>query len=232
MSDVIAEVRDAMRREKLENFWQKNGLFVIGLLILLVVGTAFNAGYKAWQQDQNMAQTKDLLNSFLTKDPQKITQQADTLQPGLQVVALMNAAGVYMQDGKKDEAAQVYEKIISAADAPLEMRQLAQLSLLRINRKGLNPEGLVAELGKVWSDAKNPWRNHARLEAAVILANDLNNHAEARALLATLTSADDVPRTLKQKAMSLDLLYALQEKPQTQATQATKEETTKIPEEN
>ncbi len=66
------------------------------------------------------------------------------------------------------------------------------------------------------SDKKNPYFYRAHLDAALLEAELNNDFTKARAYLNIITLAEYVPQSLKAKAQSIDVVYAIKETAQKQ----------------
>lgn len=220
MSDVYAEVQAAIKQERLENFLKNYGGYILALALAAVLGTAASAGYRAWKEDSTGAQTAELAPVLMKNDPKELTDIAQKMASGLNMVALFEAADTYLEQGKTNEALKIYAEVAQKKGLDDVYRQLAMFMIVRLD-PSMAAQSKLESLHKIYGDEKNPWRNHARFEAALILAHDLEQYADARSYLADLIQRADVPDTLKQKATSLDVLYALKAQVQdkTQAEQ-------------
>lgn len=217
MSDVLLEVRQAMKQERMEKFWKNYGSFIIGLLVLLVLSTAANEGYKAWKSDQNKKQSVVFLDALDSKDDKALLEKTAGLQNGLKTLAQLKAAGGFTTAADTQNAIAVYTDIIKNKDAEPEFKQIAEYALLHLDT-ALTAEEKVLRFSQMWADANNAMRFHAKLDAAVILANDLKKYKEAREQLQMLEDTEGAPKTLKQKATSLNILYTVLQTAQEQST--------------
>lgn len=52
MSDIFHEVEEDLRRDRLKALWDKYGIFVLGLAVAIVLGTAAFKGWQYWQDTQ------------------------------------------------------------------------------------------------------------------------------------------------------------------------------------
>ncbi len=50
MADIFQEVDEEVRREQLQRLWERYGIYLIALAILIVVGVAGWRGYQYWEQ--------------------------------------------------------------------------------------------------------------------------------------------------------------------------------------
>lgn len=207
MSDVLLEVRQAMKQERMEKMWKNYGGLIIGALVLLVASTAIHEGYNAWKADQNKKQTVTFLESLDQKDGKSILEKSANLDDSLKILAQMRAANAFEKENNYTNAISIYKDMLENKNAPPEFKSLANYALVRLDT-ALSADQKVIQLSQIWADESNPWRYHARLDAAVILANSLKNYKDARTQLAALINTESIPKTLKQKATSLDILYS------------------------
>ena len=119
-----------------------------------------------------------------------------------------------MDEKKPDEALALYDRAVDDSGIPDDLRHLAILMSARLSaEKESTDKDLQKMLRQVWSDNSSPWRFHARLEAAVLLAG-AGDFTKARDLLSEIKDTKDLPPTLYGKAKALDHVYALQESEQ------------------
>lgn len=213
MSDIFIEVDEALKQEKLENIWQKYGGFFIGFLSVIILGTGANAGYQSWQTTRNATQT-DLLFSVInapdfTADNLKNISQ--DLQPALQSIANIHAAGLFVENGEYQKAIEIYKSIEENINADPTISQLAYYMVTSISTD-LSTNDKISRLNNMIDNKDNPWRYHAMMDAAITQATLLKDFKTARRHLAQILENSETPKTLKQKANSLDILYALKEK--------------------
>lgn len=220
MSDVLLEVRQAMKQERMEKFWKSYGSFIIGLLVLLVLSTAANEGYKAWKADHNQKQSVIFLDALETKDSKALLEKTSGLQNGLKVLAQLKAAGEFTKADDTQNAIATYADIIKNKNAEPEFKQIAEYALLHLDT-ALTAEEKVLKFSQMWADGNNTMRFHAKLDAAVILANNLKKYKEAREQLQMLEDTEGAPKTLKQKATSLNILYNVLQTAQEQSPSKT-----------
>ena len=214
MSDVFAELDEVMRQEKLAKFWRENGTALIIFVVMTVLVTAGISAYKAWDVKVRKTQTQELLSLMDTPDfPANLDLKALNLRPGLETIATLQAAGVLMKEGKQQDALPLYTSLAGDKSAPREFRDLAILMAARLRAAEANtPEevaGLYESLSQVANNEKTPWRYHAHLDMAVLLADKQQNFEEARTHLAAVIKAEGLPTSLVSKAQALDHVYSL-----------------------
>lgn len=208
MSDLIVEVDEAMKQEKLEKLWQNYGGFFMGLLAMLILGTAANAGYDHWKSKKNIAQTDLYLDALIDEEDtseslQKIGDKIEN--PDLRAITQIHAAGRALKQGQTEKAIELYP---TNEDLPPALKGLSQLMSITKNTQ-LSTQEKTDKIAPLLKEENNPWRYHAYLEMALISANENNDYISAQQYLKHIIDAENIPQTLKKKAQSLDILYAL-----------------------
>ncbi len=204
MSDLFVEVDEAMKQERLANLWQKYGGFVIGFLVMIVLGTAANEGYISLQASKNQAQTSNFLKVTNDKDNTALSE----LSPELLSLIDIKEAGLIAQEATKAEAQKLYTKISSDENAYKPVNQIAAYIALSEQE---NTTDKIAAITALVADETHPWRFHAYLDLAVLEATVNNDYTKARGHLKRLIDEAKLPSTLRQKAQSLDILYGLKQ---------------------
>ncbi|MGH1376039.1 MAG: hypothetical protein ACRBCK_06790 [Alphaproteobacteria bacterium] len=204
MSDLFVEVDEAMKQERLANLWQKYGGFVIGFLVMIVLGTAANEGYISLQASKNQAQTSNFLKVTNDKDNTALSE----LSPELLSLIDIKEAGLIAQEATKAEAQKLYTKISSDENAYKPVKQIAAYIALSEQE---NTTDKIAAITALVADETHPWRFHAYLDLAVLEATVNNDYTKARGHLKRLIDEAKLPSTLRQKAQSLDILYGLKQ---------------------
>ncbi len=212
MSDLITEVDEAMKQERLEALWQKYGGFVIGFLVVVILGTAANEGYKSWTKAQNIEQTNIYLDAIENKDatPDSILNAANKLNSGPKGLAQMHAAGLAIEKGDQQTAIAIYKDMEAGKDSDPTTIYIAKYMVTNLD-DSLSAEEKRTRYENLSDDNNNPWRFNARFELALLEAHSFKNFKSARKHLDVILNENAVAKTLKQKAKSLDILYAAKE---------------------
>lgn len=207
MNDLIVEVDEAMKQERLEKLWQSYGGFFLGLIAMLILGTAAKAGYDHFKNQKNIIQTDIYLDALIDEHGNSdslIAAHNKIQSPELKALVKIHAAGKAVQEGKKEDAVKLYNI------EPTSSESINGLSLMmQITQSDMAASEKTSALEPLYLNQKNPWRYHAYLEAAIINAHEKNDYKKARDLLKEIVSAENIPQTLQKKARSLDILYAL-----------------------
>ncbi len=211
MSNLLVEVDEALKQERMEKFWKDYGSLVITGIAALILGTAGWSGYKAWNANVKKEQTDKFIAATNANDTETaLMQLAPELRPSLAAMAKWRAAGQMALEGKTEEAKKIYAAIENDAEAPQDFRLLAVYQKIRLMAQD-DPKKALPLLEAIARDENHPWRHIARFEAAVLHAHTTQNLTAARDHLAVLLKEPELPPSLDRKARSLDILYKLQE---------------------
>jgi hypothetical protein len=213
MSNILQEVDDAMRRERMEKLWKEYGHYVLGLIAFIVLATAVHSGWNAWNNSVQSKQTEQLMALLSdSKFPENIKPEELNMRAPLRGIALMNAAGAYTRSNKNDEALKLYGAAAEDSSIPDDIRHLAILMEARLLAAQENPaKNPVDVLKPVTGDSASAWQPYALLEAAAITADKNKDYTAAREYLKELQETEKLPQSLYAKARALDELYAVKQ---------------------
>lgn len=213
-NDLIAELEEAVRREKLEKAAKEYGPYILAGCLIAILVTGITAGIRNWQAKTNAAHTATLIQS--AESPQAaraLSETAEQLGAGQELVARLAAAGLYLQNGDKPAALAQFHEAATSKKAPALLRDLA---LLQATRLAWEVEGPNADAQALLNRLRpllqknNPWQAHAQLQSAIIAAHGLHDYEAARQFLAPLlTGTDNLPPSLLMRARALDHVYGL-----------------------
>lgn len=165
---LYREVEEELRRERLAKLWDKYGIFVIGLVALLIASIG---GYQLWHNRQATLASDggalyekavQLTTDGKTDEALKAYETlADGGHRGYATLATLQAAGADLKAGKLDEAQAQFDKVAndSTADPLLKNFATLQAAGLRLGKADL-PE-MKNRLNALAADG-NPWRFNAR----------------------------------------------------------------------
>ena len=213
MADLFREVDEAMRQERIEKFWQENRNYIIGFIVGTVLLTAILSGYRAWnagvQQDQTAAvialqEASDYPENILKTEKLK-------LRAGLRGVALLQAAGEFLNQDKTEQAIALYQRAAADSSIPDELQHLGILMSVRLlgDQEDQKGEDLLKALRPALK-SNSPWLSHARLEAAVINAHKLGDYETAIKHLNEVQDTTGLPESLYERARALNHLYTME----------------------
>lgn len=213
-NDLIHEVEESLRRERLAALWKEHGPFLLAGAVLAVLATGMISGFRSWNERANAAQTASFLEA-VDLDEEKRAKALEglsgSLRPGQRSLALLVGAGTLLQQGKEAEALEMYRKAAADRELPADMRGLAVLQSVRVEWSlgGGDAQAMLQALQPLIDDADSPWRWHARVQAALVAHHGLKDDALARSHLGAVIEAEDAPQPLRERAKALDHVYSL-----------------------
>lgn len=197
MSDLIMEADEALKQERLFQFWAENRAIIITFIVCTIIGTGLASGYKSWNKSQRESDTQAALTIINHSTfPDNVAGQDLNLSPNMDTLVKLTAAGQYIGFEDLDTAREIYKTIPDNANR--ELSDLANLFTARLD--GETPKSL--------KDSDTPWQYYAYLDQSLSLA-DQNDYAGARTALKPVLDGKTLPPTLYQRARALDMVFAI-----------------------
>ncbi|HPD83572.1 MAG: hypothetical protein R3D88_05340 [Alphaproteobacteria bacterium] len=204
MSDIFREVDEALQQDKLLAIWNEYKNTIIAALVILITTTALTTFYHNWNAKRNGEETARLIQALETEKPETVlpTIIEDT-RKNHATVATFIAAGMALEENKKEEAAALYKESAESSGTPRDLRDLARILYI----KNAN-EPSIDILKPLLSNPKSPWIWHAKIEAAVLSAEQ-NDYPKALEYLDGFQNVTTIPLSLKQRGKALHHIYSL-----------------------
>ena len=207
MADIFREIDEDLRRDRLGKLWSKYGKYLVGLVVLIIVGTAAFVAWRGWQQRQAAEEgvrygaAATLLRDGSTDEAIKAFEALGNDGGGYGLLARLEAAELKAKHG--DQAGGVAALQAIAADTRLDQtyRDLALVLAGLHSLDSEQPGTVIARIAPLISP-DNPWRFMA-LEITALAQLKDGNQAEA---LKTYTQlADDLaaPQSLRARAAEM-----------------------------
>ncbi|MCM2343066.1 MAG: hypothetical protein NDJ24_00730 [Alphaproteobacteria bacterium] len=211
--NIILEIDEAIKRERTEKLFKEYGPYLLAGAVLAVLFTGIISGYRNWENRINATQTAQLIEAMAAPDKAKALEElAPGLRPGQRALAQMAAAGALIEAEQTESALKVLDRTASDRELPAIHRDLATLMAVRLSLSTqdatADPITMLGRLAPLLGK-DNPWRWHARVEAALIAAHLQEDYATAREHLAEVLKGGDVPPpSLLERARALDQVYS------------------------
>jgi hypothetical protein len=207
LTDIFEEVAEDLRRDRVNEFWNRYRWAIYGGAALVVAGTAAFNAWRGWQrqQDEAMGGRYAEAAALAETDPAKATAALEVLaangDAGYPLLARFRAASLKAKD--KDPAGGIAAYKAIAADSGVDQtyRDLATV-LAALYEVDTAPQADVAGELRRLTIAPNPWRFTA-IELTALA--DLRNGDRAGALKLYNALVDDLaaPRTVRARAAEL-----------------------------
>jgi hypothetical protein len=210
MTDIFNEIKEDIRRERLKKLWDRFGLYLIALVVVIVVGVG---GWRLWvwySQQQSAATGAQFEAALqLARDG-----NADQAMTALDKIATSGAGGyrllarfrVAVAKAHEDPAAgaKALEAIAADDGVPPRIRHLATLRAGMVLLGTKDFAGVKAQVQQLAAPGK-PWRNSAR-EILALEAWHNGDAATTQKLAQEMVSDASSPPGTRQRA---SLLLAL-----------------------
>ncbi len=169
MSDetLFREVDEEVRREELENIWNKYGSWFMALCLGIIVAVAGIKGWQYYQKTQAEAGGKAYFDAVEKLKTDKAANADEVFakivqnHAGFGSLARLQMAAAKAKSGKIADAVLAYDAIAADTSVDIPLRQLADIKAAYLLADTTGLEQLKKRLAP-YSDAHSPWRNAAR----------------------------------------------------------------------
>lgn len=212
MSDIFREVEEEVRRERLKSLWDRYGLIVVGIAILIVLGTA---GWRGWEwyvarqaQSAGEAYYQALTLAQRGEQTSAVAAFEEIVEGGgaFASLARLRLAAELAAAGDRAAALAAYDAMAADARLDLQMRNLARIraGYLLIDEGDL--DGATERVGDL-AVPDGAWRHSAReiLGLSAYLAGDM---AAAAGHFEDIVSDGEAPDELRNRAQLMVALTA------------------------
>ena len=210
----LREVDEELRHDQMVKAWKRYGRIAIALLVLGLAAFGGWLFYQSRQQSAAGAQGETLSAVIDDLGAQKIDAAAKPLAelaksdgPGYSALARFTQADLLLQKNDQTGAARIFAAVAADTKVGQPFRDLALIRQTSAEFDTLKPEVVIDRLrGLAVKD--NPWFGSAgELVAAAYLR--AKQPAKAAALFSQIAQDEDVPDTIKQRAVQMSGLLGV-----------------------
>lgn len=216
MSDdsFIREVDEELRSDQMKSIWKRFGKYIIGIAVLIVVGTGAFRGYDYWTRSE-ASRSGDAFLAALNLAREGRQDEALAALRELEkdgygsypALARMRAATVLSDTGDNDAAIADFSTIGNDNSIPASVRDIARIRAAYLLVDSGSYDDVVVQVEGI-SGADNPMRHSAR-EALGLAAWKAGELTQARQWFEQIVGDTGVPSGISQRAqMMLDLIAA------------------------
>ncbi len=201
VDEMFRDVEEAMREDKLKNFWRKWRFLIIGSLVAIVVfvvGNEFYKGERDKQLQARSAQWQAVLASPEAEQAQRIDEFIAQDNDDYAIFALLYQARA-KSDSNKDDALALYNKIISDAKPIYSGLARIEAAVIHLSDKNYGEAGQILE---PLLQPDMPFRDVA-LYYAAIAALYQQNYPTAQALTQTIIDSPEFSVDLRDLAQEI-----------------------------
>lgn len=229
MTDILREVDEAMKAERMSRLWQENRKTILLGIGAVILGTALNSGWTTWKDHQAKVQTSALIEAMKSKEPAPALEKlSETLKDSGKAMAALDAASLALENKDYEKAVNLYEITGNDKSIPQDFRDLATVQKVSIqidHNPDAKAEDLLKELSSVSGNKKSAWRLRAMLTEALVKAHLQKDYKGARANLALLSAEPGLPPTMSAQVSALQKVYqTLEQTPATDTPEPAKQE--------
>jgi len=214
MAEILDEINEEVKQEKLEKFWSENGSFIVISVICVILAV----GGKSWWVDhkakQDAERTDQIVMTLEQNDPAMLQAVAQDMKGDQKIIAQLLSAGLLLENAKTAEdraTAVVVYKAVVESDAPKLYKELAEILSIGVEAEetNVNTSDLLVRLAPLAKDDA-PYRLSA-LELMLNLEGSNKNYQQALdhadAILAT---ENGVTPEMRSRAEMYKSYYTLQ----------------------
>lgn len=213
MTDLFREIEEDLRRDQVNQLWEKYGIYVVGLAVGIVLVASIIVGWRAWERSRNEAASASYNEVVLKAATQKPAEAAaafgafaKTAPAGYAALAELRQAGLLVDAGDAKGAIAVYDAIAEKSGAPDVLRGMARVKAALLLVDQLSYDELRTRLAGV-DEADNAWRNNAR-EILGLAAWKAGKYAEAGAYFDAIVGDNEASAGLRDRAHVMQAVLA------------------------
>ena len=204
----LREVDENLRRDRARDFAKKYGSFLIGALVLFLVGCGGYIYWKHRQQQQVERQVEQLASVYrdigtgkLGQAPQQLDGIAREGSPALRASALITSAALALEKNDTKGAIARFREIAADDDLPKPYRDLALLRQTALEFDSLKPAEVVTRLEPL-AKRGGPWFGSAGDMTAAALVKQ-GKKAEAGRLYGAIAKDPTVPESIRARSVQI-----------------------------
>lgn len=208
MSDILLEIDEALRNQRIKQLWEQYGQWIVGVIVAVILATAIGAIWHAHVTKKLEEQTAELLTILQNEAESGDTlEKLAALEP--QTRAPLNAVvslyrGQKLEQGGDTVAAQnIYEAIVNNTKAEAITRDLARVHYVRLGL--VNDDADFDKLLAVIDPVTKPRAafKGTALELKGLILSKQGKTAQANELFTALSNDETVPTSLRNRAKTL-----------------------------
>ena len=211
MVDIVDEVNDEIKQQKLEAFWKENGAFIVICVICVIVAVAGKSWWVNHKATQNIERTSALITTMVEQENvAPLVALADDLGGSQETIARFLAAGLTLNDGDDlGTAIAQYDAIAENSNLGEAYVDLAVLlgASARIEQGG-DAVGVAESSLNGLVDSNSFYRHSAR-ELLAVLKADAGDFISAVTILETAMNDAALPGTMRARLQALHGIYTV-----------------------
>lgn len=216
MSDesIFREVDEELRREQLKVYWNKYGLYVVSVAVVIVASVAGYKGYEYWSARQaatageNYSRAQTLADEGKRDEAANLFRElADNGPKGYRVLSRLRLASSAAAAGQTAKAVEIFDALVAEAGADDVFQGFARIQAAMLRLDEADYSEMQKRLGAM-TVADNSWRHSAR-ELLGLSAYNAGKMEDAEKQYNQVLTDQTAPPNLRRRAeMMLALIVA------------------------
>ncbi|MCW2309143.1 tetratricopeptide repeat protein [Rhodobium gokarnense] len=205
MSDIFREVDEELRHENYKRLWDKYGLYVVAVAVLIVVGTAGYRGWEAWEASRSREAGDRFVSALEAADQGQATTAEEALNgiaadapSGYAALAEMRAASLAAETDNIEQAITSFRAIADNSSLAKPLRDAARIRAGYLMVDTASYDDLKTYLAPMAATGE-PWRHSAR-EIIGLAAYKADDVAAAKENFEEIVADRAAPQELRQRA--------------------------------
>jgi hypothetical protein len=204
----LREVDENLRRDRLQDFGKKYGIWLIAAVVLFLAATG---GWIYWQQKQvqksgeQVEQLAQIYRNFgagdLTSGSRKLDELGKSGSEGVRTSALFASAALAIEQNNLKLATDKFREIAADDGLPKPYRDLALIRQTALEFDRLKPEEVISRLQPLAKPGQ-PWFGSAGEMTATALIKQ-GKKEEAGRLYASIAKDSTVPEAIRERSVQI-----------------------------
>lgn len=202
----LREVDEELRRDQIAGVWTSHGRLIVGAIVAGLLIFAAVLGWRYWNNSRAEAQAVKLQSAFdalaagdAAKAKAPLAELDDASAPGYRAIARMTEANQLAQAGKTKDAVAKFAAVAADTSIGKPLRDYALVRQTNIEFDSLAPQTVIDRMRPL-ATKDSAWLGSAGEMVAMAYLR-LNKPDQARAMFKTITESENVPDSIRQRAV-------------------------------
>jgi len=207
-SEIFREVDEDLRHEQMVRLWRRFAPYVLGIGLVIVVGTSATVGWRAYTDAQQKYWGELFYEGMLLRTQEEGAEVAietfanlsEEAGDGYRTLALLDQAALLATNGEPEQALEIY-KGLTTDGVNQTMRDLALLYTVFYEIDTGEPGELRERLSSLLP-SDNPW-HYSASELIGFLALRVGDEGEAKETFNRLAADETAPKAMRDRAKDM-----------------------------
>ena len=204
----LREVDENLRRDQFQDFFKKNGKWIVLAVVLFLGATGGWIYWDQYQRKQSAEQSEQLhsiFNNIAQNRKQTVPDRLQKLEQSngdvVRATAILTEAALALESNDRTKAIAKYRELVNDKGLPQLYRDVGTIRGTALEFDTLKPEEVIARLEPL-TKAGNPWFGSAGEMTAMALLKQ-GKKADAGQLFAKIAADKQVPNSIRTRAVQV-----------------------------